>query len=156
MKKMGYFGLILISASLTIAGCAPDISPNNYTQDAAQVASTALRGTVVAARPVEVKGNNNGVGGLAGAVAGGAAGSTIGGGTTANVIGAVGGAVIGGLVGNAVQKGVSRTGGIEYIIKVRKTGRLISVTQGPQPTFGVGQHVLVIMGNPARVIADNS
>ena len=144
--------LIFLAASF-LGGCAPNISPNNYNVADIGAANNVVRGVIVTARPVQVSGHNNGVGGLTGAVAGGIAGSTIGGGGTANALGAVGGAIAGGLLGNAVQKGVSKQTGIEYIVKTSK-GRLLSVVQGTQSALSVGQHVLVILGNPAKIIPD--
>lgn len=150
--------LLLISTLLTaliLAGCAQNISPNNYNVQNVGEVSQVIKGVIVAERPVKVSGNNNGVGGLAGAVAGGAAGSAIGSGARANIIGAVGGALAGGLLGNVIQKKVSSQTGIEYVIKPTR-GHLLSIVQGAQTDLYVGQHVLVIMGNPARIIPDHT
>lgn len=143
---------VIASLSL-LAACAPNISPDNYNIASMSGAENVVHGRIVSMRIVQVQGDNNGVGGLAGAVAGGALGSAIGGGTRANVVGAVGGAVAGGLLGNVIQKGVSKTTGVQYIVKTT-SGKTLAVVQSPQPALSVGQRVLVILGNPARVIAD--
>lgn len=150
--------LFLLSALLTtvlVAGCAQNISPNNYNVQNVGAVSRVLSGVIVAARPVKVSGNTTGAGGLAGAVAGGAAGSAIGSGARAGIIGAVGGALAGGLLGNAIEKKVSDQGGIEYVVKTSK-GRMLSIVQGAQARLFVGEHVLVILGDPARIIPDHS
>lgn len=143
----------LFLASITaflFCGCAPNISPNSYNVQNVGSVQNVISGVIVEARPVQVN-RNTGIGGIAGAVAGGAAGSAIGGGARANIIGGVGGALAGGLLGSAIEGGVSRQTGIEYIVRTNK-GNMLSVVQGPQMPLAVGQRVLVIMGNPARII----
>jgi outer membrane lipoprotein SlyB len=149
MKRIliSFFMVVLV----LVAGCAPNISSNNYDYQNYGAANKVVSGVIVSSRPVQVN-KNTGVGGVSGAVAGGAAGSAIGSGIRAGIIGAVGGAVIGGLLGNAVEKGVSRSTGIEYIVKTTK-GNMISVVQAPQPYFPVGSYVNVILGDPARIVS---
>ncbi len=139
-----------------LAGCAPDISPDTYSGTAVQQVNKVDRGIVIGARKVDVS-----LGGTTGALAGGAAGGTIGGaagsqtpgGALGTALGAVGGSVIGGLVGAGVEHTVSDTSAYEYI--VRKTnGDLVSVTQKDPTPLALGQHVLVIGGNQARLVPD--
>ena len=68
-------------------------------------------------------------------------------------LGAVGGSLIGGLAGVAVEHVATDTKAYEYI--VRKTnGDMLSVTQKDAKPLAVGQRVLVIGGNQARIVAD--
>lgn len=140
-------------AIVLLTACAPNLSSSNYNVNSVGAANKVVRGVIVSERYVQV-GKNSGTGALAGGVAGAAAGSVIGGGTRANIIGGVGGAIVGGLLGNEIEKSVSRSTNIEYIIKTHKGG-MLSVVQGPQPPLAVGQRVMVILGSPARVIADS-
>lgn len=139
-----------------LAGCAPDISPDTYSGAAVQQVNKVDRGIVIGARKVDVSlGGTTGAlaGGAAGGAVGGAAGSQTPGGALGTALGAVGGSVIGGLVGAGVEHTVSDTSAYEYI--VRKTnGDLVSVTQKDPTPLALGQHVLVIGGNQARLVPD--
>lgn len=152
MKSLIKSLLIISLASVTLTGCVPSLSPDNYTTTGAGQVNRVVKGTIVSARIVEVSNEDNTAGTIAGGLLGGVAGSTIGGSTNANVLGAVGGAVVGGILGNQIQKGMSRQTGIEYVIKTKHG--LISVVQGLSPAFQRGQHVLVEYGERARVIPD--
>ena len=84
----------------------------------------------------------------------GAAGSMIGGNSAVNIIGAVGGAVLGGALGAKAQEGLSAQNGYEYIVKL-DTGKAITLTQGADVKFSVGQAVYVLdanYGDRARII----
>ena len=79
----------------------------------------------------------------------------IGGNSAVNVIGAVGGAVLGGYLGSKAQEGLSAQNGIEYIVKLNN-GKAITLTQGNDVVFTVGQPVYVLdadYGERARIIA---
>lgn len=151
MKRIIQLCLIVFSLSLLTA-CAPNLSSGNYSGSQVGVASKTVTGTIISKRLVQID-NNSGMGGLLGAGAGAVAGSAIGGGTRANILGGIGGAVAGGLIGNAVDKGIHSQQGFEYIIRVSK-GNTISVTQTTETNLAVGQKVMVIYGNPVRVIPE--
>lgn len=146
--------LILASAlsvvTFTMTGCAPDMSANNYNYANTGAAQATVEGVIVSLRPVHVSGDST-AGTAIGAGGGALAGSLIGGGTRANLAGALGGAVVGGLVGRAAGKSLTGQTAIEYIVKT-KSGRLLTIVQGTQTSLAVGQRVLVILGNPARII----
>ncbi|QLH44053.1 MAG: hypothetical protein HWD59_08190 [Coxiellaceae bacterium] len=148
---MGLF--LVIFTTSWIAGCAPNISANNYNASNVGTTNKVVAGTIINARPVQVS-NNTGTGGLAGGVAGAAAGSTIGGSTAVNIIGGVAGALAGGLLGNATEKQLSKQTGMEYIVKT-SNGNMLSIVQGSDTQLSVGQHVMVILGSggtPSRII----
>lgn len=152
MKSLNLVAAALITLG-TIAGCTPNISPDVDQAGNANQVSNTVKGTIVAVRPIKVKGDaDNKVGALAGAVAGGAGGSAIGGGDRMHIIGAVGGALLGGLAGNMAQDKLSTQTGYEYIVKLTN-GQLKTVVQsGGNAYLSVGQKVYVIMGQHARVI----
>lgn len=134
-----------------LAGCAPDYSPNTYASNAAQQAAKVDQGVVVGVRDVAVSANTT-VGAVTGGAAGGIAGSQVGGGVT-SAFGALGGTLLGGIAGSAAEHVQGDTKAFEYI--VRKTnGELISVTQKDDQPLKLGQHVLVIAGQQARIVPD--
>ena len=159
MKQMTLKAAVAVMAvglAGMLTGCAPDISPLNYSTDQTGIAAQTARGVVVAATPVKVSGGRgltSNVGTLAGAVAGAAGGSAIGGGTRMNVLGGVGGAVLGGVLGNMAESKLTEQTGMQYEVRLANRS-VVTVTQGMNPPFGVGQHVFVIFSNPARIVAD--
>lgn len=154
MKCHIHFLLSVLSLSV-LAGCASSLSPDVYTAGNAGQIHRVVKGVVTSSRVVQVTGNSGlGVGGIAGGALGAIAGSEIGGGR-GSLAGGIGGALLGGLASNQVQQGLSNQTGVEYVVRLRDKS-LISVVQGPTPTFNRGQHVLVQYGagSRSRVIAD--
>lgn len=143
-------GVTLLAGSLT--ACTPDISAGSYTTNQVGAASETQSGTIINATPVKVSGSRTeGVGTLVGALAGGVAGSAIGGSGRANALGAIGGAVLGGAAGNMAEGHMTKQTGMQYSVRLSNK-RIVTVTQGMEPVLAVGQRVLVIFSNPARVI----
>ena len=143
--------ILPISVLAALAGCAPDYSPNTYASNAAQQAAKVDQGVVVGVRDVAVSANTT-IGTATGAAAGGIAGSQVGSGVT-SAFGALGGTLLGGIAGSAAEHVQGDTKAFEYI--VRKTnGDLISVTQKDDQPLRLGQHVLVIAGQQARIVPD--
>ncbi len=139
------------AALAALAGCGPTYSPNTYASNAVQQAAKVDRGIVVGVRDVAVSANTT-VGSVTGAAAGGIAGSQVGGGVT-GAFGALGGSLLGGIAGSAAQHVEGDTQAFEYI--VRKTnGDLVSVTQQDAKPLTIGEHVLVIAGQQARIVPD--
>lgn len=136
---------------VALAGCGGNYSPNTYASNAVQQANKADRGIVVGVRQVSVSAAGT-IGTVTGAAAGGIAGSeSIGGPVSAFT--ALGGTVLGGLAGNAAEHVVSDTKAFEYIVR-KANGDLVSVTQKDTTPLELGEKVLVISGNQARVIPD--
>jgi outer membrane lipoprotein SlyB len=152
MNKKYLFPLLI--SCLICGGCAEKISPNVYTADEVGTMSHVVPATVISIRQIEID-NPSGAGGLAGTAAGAVAGSGIGGGAQANIIGGIGGAVVGGLVGAAIDEGVHKKQGIEYILRLENKS-LVSVAQLDKIDLHVGQHVLIIYGERTRIIPDSS
>lgn len=150
MKKI--FAIIM---SVALTACAANLDTDRYQTSAAGQINSVQEGVIINVRQVSIATENGGVGSLAGGVAGGAAGSMIGGNTAVNVIGAVGGAVLGGYLGSKAQEGLSTQTGYEYIVKL-DSGKAITLTQGSDKVFSVGQPVYVLdadYGERARIIA---
>ena len=144
-------GIIALIALAALVGCKPDYSANSYASTAVQQANKVDQGVVVGRRSVGVTASGA-TGAVAGAAAGGIAGSQAGTGVT-SAFAALGGSVVGGLVGTAVEKGAGNTTAFEYVVR-KSNGDLLSVTQQDAQPLEVGQKVLVIAGNQARIVPD--
>lgn len=150
MKKF----LFLLTA-LFLCACGANMDTERYQTSATGQINTVQEGVVINVRPVTIADENGTVGTLAGGIAGGVIGNTIGGSSVANTLGAIGGAVLGGYLGGKAQQGLSTQKGLEYIVKL-DSGRAITLVQGNDVQFQVGQHVYVLdadNGERARIIA---
>ena len=170
MKKI-LLNSMVISASLSVVflstGCAPRIGANNVSIHGVGQMSQTLRGVVIAARPVTISSssqemdNQPGAGAALGAVGGGVLGSQIGQGK-GSVLAGLAGAVAGGVGGHLLGQKLTDQEGMEYQIQLER-GDIVTMRQGADPAFRVGQRVMVIdVGSQlhgrgqGRVIADNS
>lgn len=150
MSRLRLLAPVILAASL--AGCGPDYSPDTYSSTAVQQANKVEQGVIIGVRRVGVAAGGQ-TGAVAGAAAGGIMGSQVPGAGVTTAIGAVGGGLIGGIVGSGVDKTINDTSAFEYIVR-KANAELISVTQRDASSMAVGQHVLVIAGNQARIIPD--
>jgi outer membrane lipoprotein SlyB len=143
---------ILMITTLSLTGCASEISPDSYSDSHVGETSTTYMGTIVSVRHVKVgasdKAEGSGAGVATGALAGGAIGSNIGGGR-GNGTALVAGALLGAFAGAAAEKKLKNQQGIEYVIKL-ETGELKTVVQGPQSPLMSGQRVLLMVSTQGR------
>ena len=149
MKKF-----IAVIAAVFLAACTSNLNTNSYQTSAAGKVNSVQEGVIINVRQVRIATENGGVGTLAGGIAGGVLGSTVGGSSVANTLGAVGGAVVGGALGSKAQEGLSAQTGYEYIVKL-DSGKAVTLTQGADTIFTVGQPVYVLdadYGDRARII----
>jgi outer membrane lipoprotein SlyB len=143
----------LLPLAIMATACAQDLSSGRYAPHAVGHARQVELGVIDSYRWVEIRGDESGIGTVAGAGIGGAAGSTIGSGST-GVIGAIGGALVGGLIGNSVEKNANRQSGFEYIIRTQ-SGSLITIVQADKQPLPEGAPVQLIFGRDrTRVILD--
>lgn len=151
MKRLAlWLGSVIL---ITLSGCAANISPQTYSVGTVGQVNRTIAATVISSRSVDVAGTT-GVGGTAGAATGAVVGSSAGGRhSRANIVGAIGGAVIGGLAGAAVEANATQQKGMEYVVET-ENGNLMTLVQGLEPIFVIGQKVLVLYGSPSRLIAD--
>jgi outer membrane lipoprotein SlyB len=152
-----FLTLIIIAFSFSLAACAPDLSSSTYSGGQVGVANQTTTGTIVGKRLVTINASREGIntGTAVGAVGGAVAGSFIGGGTRENILGGLGGAVVGGVLGNAIDKKVNTKQGFEYMIRINK-GHTIAVTQTADNNLAIGTPVMVVYGNPVRVVPTNN
>ena len=149
MKK-----ILVIAMATILSACAANLDTNRYQTSATGQINSVQEGVVINVRPVRIATENGGVGTIAGGIAGGVLGNTVGGSSVANTLGAVGGAVLGGYLGSKAQEGLSAQNGYEYIVKL-DSGKAITLTQGADKVFSVGQPVYVLdadYGERARII----
>ena len=144
--------LFVIAPLLVLVGCAQNRSPNSYSVGSVGMVNRTIAGTVISARGVDISGTSA-LGGTAGAAVGATAGSALGGGVRSNIVGAVGGAVIGGIAGAAIESSATKQTGMEYVVET-ENGNLMTIVQGKDPLFTQGSKVLVLYGNPSRIITD--
>jgi outer membrane lipoprotein SlyB len=144
--------LPLLAVLALLAGCKTDYSPDTYATRAVQQANRVEQGMVVGRREVQVSAEGS-TGAATGAAAGGVLGAQTPGGGIGAALGGVGGALIGGLIGTATEHVVVDTKAFEYIVRTAKQ-ELVSVTQRDTTPLVVGQRVLVIAGNQARIVPD--
>ena len=143
---------LLLTVLLPLAGCGNGYSPDVYATRAVQQANKVEQGVIVGVRQINIS-----AGGETGAAAGAAAGGVIGAQSPSGIfsaLGGVGGAMIGGLAGSAVEHRIVDTVAHEYVVRVTGKAELISVTQRDERPLAVGQKVLVIAGNQARIVPD--
>jgi len=143
--------VVLLAA---VAGCGPDYSPNTYATNAVQQANKVESAIVVGYREVKISAS-----GTVGAVSGGAAGGLLGAQAEpsgiVSALGTIGGTVVGGIVGTTVEHVAGDTTGWEYIVR-KANGDMLSVVQREETPIPLGQKVLVITGNQARIVPDYS
>jgi outer membrane lipoprotein SlyB len=148
-------GLSLVSLGLIVGGCRSNVSPDTYSVGSVGYASRTIRGTIINARPVSIGGTNSGLGAAMGAAGGGLVGSRFGGTAGTAAAGAVIGVIAGAVAGSEVEEAATRQNGQEYVVQ-GENGALLTIVQGGVSPLATGQRVLVIYGNPTRVIPDTS
>jgi outer membrane lipoprotein SlyB len=145
--RISFSALVLAALS----GCGPSYSPDTYATNAAQQANKVEQGIVVGVRTVGISAAGT-VGTVTGAAAGGIAGSQAVAGPI-SAFTALGGSLVGGIAGSTVEHATADTMAFEYIVR-KGNGDLVSVTQKDKTPLALGQKVLVIAGNQARVVPD--
>ncbi|MSP03548.1 MAG: hypothetical protein EXR07_21290 [Acetobacteraceae bacterium] len=151
MKRLFTALPVLLMPCAPLTGCAPSYSPDTYGSNAVQQANKVDPGVIVGVRPVKISAQGA-VGGVTGATAGGVTGAQAGAGV-GGALGAIGGSLIGGIAGMTAERAVADVDGFEYIVR-KANGDLLSVTQKDKKALPVGQKVLVIAGNQARIVPD--
>ena len=147
--------IAILSSSLFVAGCASTLTGDSYSRDDARQVQTVEFGQVQDTRLVVIEGTKSPIGGVAGAAVGGIAGSSIGDGRGSNVA-AVIGAVAGGLAGAAAEEQLTKSQGIEIVVRL-ESGEIISVVQGYEENnpINAGDSVRVLYLNGETRIAKN-
>ena len=147
-NKMKKIIAISFIASLAVTGCASNLQGDTYSRDDARQVQTVKYGTVEEVRLVVIEGTKTPIGTAAGAAVGGIAASSIGDGT-GSTIAAIVGAVAGGMAGSAAEEAITKSQGVELVIRMADSDNIISTVQAHDPNqpFYVGDRVRVMSVN---------
>lgn len=142
--------ILLAVGALLFSSCARQISSDVYASRQIGEVSVTYPGVIRNIREVCVQHGDqledNGLGIAGGGVAGGMLGSAIGRG---NLAPTVAGAIAGAVAGSLIEKKVKEQYAFEYIVQL-ENGGLMTVVQGQDGLFGIGQPVYVIVSQTGR------
>ena len=142
---------LLILSSIIFVSCNNMVEGVNKSDT--QKINTVKYGTLVAAEPVKIKGEDDGLG----AITGGLLGAVIGCGegifddecrNTVAVVGAIGGAVL----GNAVASRLGDHDGFQYVVDIDNSDEDISIIQSGEEQIPIGSKVTVSIGTNTRIL----
>ena len=142
---------LLILSSIIFVSCNNMVEGVNKSDT--QKINTVKYGTLVAAEPVKIKGEDDGLG----AITGGLLGAVIGCGEgifddecrdTVAVVGAIGGAIL----GNAVASRLGDHDGFQYVVDIDNSDEDISIIQSGEDQIPIGSRVTVSIGTNTRII----
>jgi len=142
---------LLILSSIIFVSCNNMVEGVNKSDT--QKINTVKYGTLVAAEPVKIKGEDDGLG----AITGGLLGVVIGCGEgifddecrdTVAVVGAIGGAIL----GNAVASRLGDHDGFQYVVDIDNSDEDISIIQSGEEQIPIGSKVTVSIGSNTRII----
>ena len=135
---------LLASLMFVVSGCA-NYSGSAYGGRETRSAQSVQYGTVTNVRDVVVDDNSGGtVGALGGGVVGGVLGSMVGHGR-GRTLATVGGALLGAGAGYAGEKAIAKQNAYEIEVQL-ESGQILSVVQGRDESFSVGERVRVLTG----------
>ena len=147
----GLIKKLIILSSILFISCNNMIDGVNKSDT--QKINTVKYGTLVAAEPVKIKGEDDGLG----AITGGLLGAVIGCGEgifddkcrdTVAVVGAIGGAII----GNAVASRLGDHNGFQYVVDIDDSDENLSIVQSGDEQIPIGSKVTISLGTNTRII----
>jgi len=150
-NKTKYLKKFTIVLSVLFLSCNNMVDGVNKSDT--QRINTVKYGTLVAAEPVKIKGDDDGLG----AVTGGLLGAIIGCGEgifddecrdTVAIVGAIGGAIL----GNAVASRLGDHNGFQYVVDVEDSDDDISIVQSGEEQIPIGSKVTISIGANTRII----
>jgi outer membrane lipoprotein SlyB len=148
---IGLIKKLIILSSVLFISCNNMI--DGVDKSDTQKINTVKYGTLVAAEPVKIKGEDDGLG----AITGGLLGAVIGCGEgifdnecrdTVAVVGAIGGAII----GNAVASRLGDHNGFQYVVDIDDSDEDISIVQSGDEQIPIGSKVTISIGTNTRII----
>ncbi len=154
MKKQNSSLIIVAAITLLLSGCASSLSGDTYSRSEARQAQTVQTGVVVGTRAVQIEGTKTGLGAVTGGALGGVAASTIGGGK-GKTLATIAGAAAGIFAGAAAEEGLTKTQGVEVMVKLDGSNTTRAYVQTAKGTsFYNGQRVRITTGSDgtARVV----
>lgn len=155
MKLKSYLKIVTAAFfGLWLTGCVTGLKGDTYTQDDARREQTVRYAVVEDVRMVIIEGKQSGVGAAAGGIVGGIAGSSVVGGSKGSDIASVAGALVGGILGNKAEEAGSRKQGVELVVRLEDSNKVIAVVQehDEQELFHPGDRVrLLTVSGQTRV-----
>ena len=148
---IGLIKKLIILSSVLFISCNNMI--DGVDKSDTQKINTVKYGTLVAAEPVKIKGEDDALG----AITGGLLGAVIGCGEgifddecrdTVAVVGAIGGAII----GNAVASRIGDHNGFQYVVDIDDSDEDISIVQSGDEQIPIGSKVTISIGTNTRII----
>ena len=152
--QSNFIKILLFISIFIITGCNNMVDGVNKSDT--QRINTVKYGVLVAAEPVKIKGEDDGLG----AITGGLLGAVIGCGegifddqcrNTVAVVGAIGGAII----GNAVASRLGDHNGFQYVVDIDDSDEDISIVQSGEDQIPLGSKVTISIGTNTRIIQSN-
>ena len=143
---------LALTASLSLAACARQISPNVVEGSSTGVVMSTEIGWVESARVVQVQERDQLQGNVAGLAIGGATGGLLGnqiGHGWGRILATGAGALAGATVGAITQKELTNQTAIEYVFR-NEIGQLYTIVQGPEPRLAPGQRVYLQNSSQGR------
>jgi outer membrane lipoprotein SlyB len=130
----------VLVCTLALGACSRNLDSSTYTSGAP--VGKVVYGTVISARQVTVKDNddrqNNALGGIAGGALGGVAGSTVGSGSGRSLA-TIGGVIAGAMLGSVAEDELSTTTGNEYIVQLDAAKAPANKTLRTQERLDIGR-----------------
>jgi len=157
MKRTYFINILLIGSTISLTSCARQISSDIYASSNVGEVSTTYAGIIRNVRPVIVDGSEQLGDNATGLVGGGAAGSLVGNACGGGLLSMAAGAAVGALGGAFVEKKLKQQSALEYIVQL-EDGSLMTIVQGEENAFIIGQPVYVIVGQfgRSRIISQSS
>ncbi|QCI11795.1 glycine zipper 2TM domain-containing protein [Pseudomonas putida] len=146
MKRPVLLLTALFTSAALLTGCASNLSGSSYSRNDARSVQTVRMGTIESLRAVQIEGTRTPVGTLAGTVVGGIAGSSIGGGRGSMITTVLGG-VAGGAAGSAMEQGMTRTQGVEIVVREDSGATRAYVQEVDGQIMRVGDRVRIMSVN---------
>lgn len=145
-------GILVLSLSMLIVGCAGGLGGRDYDRDDARRAYRVEWGEVAEVSVVKIEGQYTELGTAGGAAVGYSLGRIIGDGSGSRVAGAVGG-VAGAVAGREIEKSVTSDTGLEIMVDMDRGDTLV-IVQSADVDFQPGERVRVLLGrgDEARVV----
>lgn len=142
--------ILLAIGAILLTSCARQISSDVYASRQVGEVSTTYAGTIKSVRQVMVQNGeqleDNGLGIAGGGIAGGVIGSAVGRGNFAPT---AAGAIAGAVAGSFLEKKLKEQNALEYIVEL-DNGGLMTVVQGQDQVFNIGQPVYVLVSPMGR------
>ena len=139
MKKI----LMACLICLFLSACGAGNTNTTYSRAQIGKRGSTSTGVIVAMEVVTTKGENTGLGTLAGGAAGAIGGSAIGGGR-GSALAAIGVGVAGAIAGHVIEDKILEDTAFEFLVQEDKTGDVISVVQSNELELQPGDHVILV------------